>query len=64
MQWAPTVAVEIAHLGTDRVLHGHSLTIEAWTDFADWHGANRGLCRLVLRWALVHGCPGSLTVTG
>lgn len=32
MQWASTVAVEIAHLGTDGVLHGHSLTIEAWTD--------------------------------
>jgi hypothetical protein len=29
---ASTVAVEIAHLGVDGALHGHSLTIEAWTD--------------------------------
>ena len=29
---ASTVPLEIAHLGTDGVLHGHSLTVEAWTD--------------------------------
>ena len=38
---ASTVALEIAHLGTDGVMHGHSLTIEAWTaqsvDLDDWH---------------------------
>ena len=32
MQWASTVAVEVAHLGTDGVMHGHSLLLEAWTD--------------------------------
>lgn len=31
---AVTVAVEVAHLGTDGVLHGHSLTVEVWTDRA------------------------------
>jgi hypothetical protein len=28
---AATVALEIAHLGTDGKMHGHSLTVEAWT---------------------------------
>jgi hypothetical protein len=28
---AATVPLEIAHLGTDGVLHGHSLTAEVWT---------------------------------
>ena len=32
MMRASTVAVEIAHCGIDGVLHGHSLTVEAWTD--------------------------------
>ena len=29
---AATVALEVAHLGMDGVLHGHSLTAEVWTD--------------------------------
>ena len=29
---AATVALEIAHLGLDGVLHGHSLTAEVWTE--------------------------------
>ena len=29
---AATVALEVAHLGTDGVLHGHSLTAEVWTE--------------------------------
>ena len=29
---ASTVPLEIAHLGQDGVMHGHSLLIEAWTD--------------------------------
>ena len=29
---AATVALEIAHLGLDGVLHGHSLTAEIWTE--------------------------------
>ena len=29
---ASTVPLEVAHLGMDGVMHGHSLTIEAWTD--------------------------------
>ncbi len=29
---AATVALEIAHLGLDGLLHGHSLTAEIWTD--------------------------------
>ncbi len=41
MKRAATVPVEIAHLGTDGVLHGHSLTIEAWTAadvcLDEWH---------------------------
>jgi hypothetical protein len=28
---AATVPLEVAHLGTDGVLHGHSLTAEVWT---------------------------------
>jgi hypothetical protein len=28
---AATIPLEIAHLGTDGVLHGHSLTAEVWT---------------------------------
>lgn len=34
MRRAVTVPLEIAHLGTDGVLHGHSLTVEVWTDRA------------------------------
>ena len=29
---AATVPLEIAHLGTDGVLHGHSLVAELWTE--------------------------------
>lgn len=29
---AVTVPLEIAHLGEDGVMHGHSLTLEVWTD--------------------------------
>lgn len=29
---ACTVPLEIAHLGDDGVLHGHSLTVEVWTE--------------------------------
>jgi hypothetical protein len=29
---AATIPLEIAHLGTDGVLHGHSLTAEVWTE--------------------------------
>jgi hypothetical protein len=29
---ACTVPLEIAHIGDDGVLHGHSLTVELWTD--------------------------------
>ena len=29
---AATVPLEIAHLGLDGVLHGHSLTAEVWTE--------------------------------
>jgi hypothetical protein len=29
---AATVPLEIAHLGTDGVLHGHSLLAELWTE--------------------------------
>ncbi len=32
MRRGSTVAVEVAHRGVDGVMHGHSLTIEAWTD--------------------------------
>ena len=32
MRRGSTVAVEVAHRGMDGVLHGHSLTIEAWTE--------------------------------
>ena len=32
MKRAATVALEVAHRGLDGTLHGHSLTIEAWTD--------------------------------
>ncbi len=27
-----TVPLEIAHLGDDGIMHGHSLTVEVWTD--------------------------------
>ena len=37
---AATVPLEIAHLGTDGRMHGHSLTAEVWTeaevDLDDW----------------------------
>jgi hypothetical protein len=29
---AVTVEVEVAYRGTDGALHGHSLTVEVWTD--------------------------------
>lgn len=29
---AATVPLEIAHLGTDGILHGHSLLAEVWTE--------------------------------
>lgn len=29
---ACTVPLEIAHMGDDGVMHGHSLTVEVWTD--------------------------------
>ena len=32
VQRAVTVSLEIAHRGLDGVLHGHSLTVEVWTD--------------------------------
>ncbi len=31
---AATVPLEVAHLGTDGILHGHSLTAEVWTQEA------------------------------
>ncbi len=36
---AATVALEVAHLGTDGRMHGHSLTAEIWTyDAVDLDG--------------------------
>ena len=44
---AATVPLEVAHLGTDGVLHGHSLTAEVWTaaavDLDAWHAVVAGV---------------------
>lgn len=55
---ACTVPLEIAHLGDDGIMHGHSLTVEIWTD--------RDICLDEWRAAAVAGLAhieGQLEVT-